>query len=142
MLPIMLRTLCVGLIGLAVTGAGCKGKPDSAPELRSGIAKEALIGAPAGATGTGPRIKVVRRPNGDLGVISPDGTQVIVVQPDGYQVCAPSADNLVCGPLTQMSVACPECRVEPCPCANPICKSGCLQMQVKQGSGSATPGTP
>ncbi|HEX3762382.1 MAG TPA: hypothetical protein VHW23_26960 [Kofleriaceae bacterium] len=129
----------MGLIGVGLIGVGCKSKPENAPELRSEITKEAVIGAPAAE----PRLKVVRRPNGDLGVISPDGKQVIVVQPDGYQVCEPSGDSLLCGPLTQMSVACPECRIEPCPCTSPLCKNGCLHMDLKStGSGSAIPGTP
>jgi hypothetical protein len=128
------------VICLGVSGAGCKGKSENAPELRSGMAKEAIIGTPPGI---GARVKVVRRPNGDLGVISPDGKQVIVVQPDGYQVCEPSADALLCGPLTQMSVACPSCVIEPCPCINPLCRPGCTETVLKPvGSGSANPGTP
>lgn len=139
MLQILVRTLCVGLFCLGASGVGCKTKPDSAPELRSSMTKEALIGTP----GTEPRIKIVRRPNGDLGVISSDGKQVIVVQQDGYQVCEPSGDNLLCGPVTPMSVACPECRVEPCPCTSPLCRNGCQQQLLRPiGSGSATPGTP
>ena len=136
----MFRTLLIGVICLGVSGAGCKDKSDSVPELRSGMAKEVVIGTPPG---TGGRVKVVRRPNGDLGVISPDGKQVIIVQPDGYQVCEPSADALMCGPLTQMSVGCPGCAAEPCPCDQPICRPGCKQNIIKQpGSGSANPGTP
>jgi hypothetical protein len=134
----MLRTLWIAVICLGVSGAGCKS--DSAPELRSSMAKEAVIGTP----GTGARVKVVRRPNGDLGVISPDGKQVIIVQPEGYQVCEPSGDALTCGPLTQMSVPCPLCRVEPCPCRDPVCRPACQQQIITQGagSGSANPGTP
>lgn len=136
----MSRTLWICLICLVVTGAGCKNKPENAPELRSGMDKEAIIGTPSG---TGARVKVVRRPNGDLGVISPDGKQVIVVQPNGYQVCEPSADTLLCGPLTQISVGCTGCFVDPCPCDNPICRPACFQTVLKStGTGSATPGTP
>ena len=139
----MSRTLWICLICLGVSGVsgtGCKGKSDNLPELRSGMEKEAIIGTPAGTTA---RVKVVRRPNGDLGVISPDGKQVIVVQPNGYQVCEPSGDTLVCGPLTQMSVGCPTCIIDPCPCDNPICRPACFQTVLKSsGSGSATPGTP
>ena len=136
----MSRTLWICLICLVVTGVGCKNKPESAPELRSGMDKEAIIGTPSG---TGARVKVVRRPNGDLGVISPDGKQVIVVQPNGYQVCEPSADTLLCGPLTQISVGCTGCFVDPCPCDNPICRPACFQTVLKStGTGSATPGTP
>jgi len=136
----MFRTLWICLICLGVSGAGCKGKSENAPELRSDVAKESIIGAPPGI---GARIKVVRRPNGDLGVLSPDGKQVIIMQPDGYQVCEPSADTLLCGPLTQMSVACPSCVVEPCPCDHPVCRPLCVQTMLKSmGSGSATPGTP
>jgi hypothetical protein len=136
----MFRTLWMGAICLGVSGAGCKDKSDNVPELRSGMAKEAVIGTPPG---TEAHVKVVRRSNGDLGVISPDGKQVIIVQPDGYQVCEPSADALLCGPLTQMSVSCPMCRVDPCPCDNPICRPACRQNIIKQpGSGSANPGTP
>ena len=134
------RTLLICGTGLVVSGVGCKDKSENAPELRSGMAKEAIIGTPPGI---GARAKVVRRPNGDLGVISPDGKQVIVVQPDGYQVCEPSADALLCGPLTQMSVDCPSCTIEPCPCDKPICRPGCTGTVLKSaGSGSATPGTP
>ena len=136
----MSRTLWIYLICLGVSGVGCKNKPENAPELRSGMDKEAIIGTPPG---TGARLKVVRRPNGDLGVISPDGKQVVVVQPEGYQVCEPSGDALLCGPLTQMSVGCPSCVIEPCPCINPVCRPGCSQIVLKPvGSGSATPGTP
>jgi len=135
----MLRTLCICLIGLGVSGIGCKGKQENGAELRD-VAKEAIIGTPL--PGVGARVKVVRRPNGDLGVISPDGKQVIVVQPDGYQVCEPSGDTLLCGPLTQMSVDCPSCAVVPCPCDKPICRPGCTGTVLKPGSGSATPGTP
>jgi hypothetical protein len=136
----MFRTLWICVICLGVSGAGCSSKSENAPELRSGMAKEAIIGTPPGI---GARVKVVRRPNGDLGVISPDGKQVIVVQPDGYQVCEPSADALLCGPLTQMSVSCPGCFIEPCPCINPVCRPGCSQNILKSiGSGSANPGTP
>lgn len=136
----MLRTLWIGLICLGVSGVGCRNTPENAPELRSGMTKEAIIGAPPGI---GARIKVVRRPNGDLGVISPDGKQVIVVQPEGYQVCEPSADALVCGPLTQMSVDCPNCAIEPCPCDKPICRPGCTgALRNAAGSGSANPGIP
>jgi hypothetical protein len=108
------------------------------------MAKEAIIGTPPGTPpGIGVHVKVVRRPNGDLGLLSPDGKQVIIVQPDGYQVCEPSAEALLCGPLTQMSVACPSCFVEPCPCDNPVCRPLCRQTVLKpMGSGSATPGTP
>jgi hypothetical protein len=135
----MFRTLWISLICLGVSGAGCKDKAENAPELRSGMAKEAIIGTPPG---TGVRVKVARRPNGDLGLLSPDGKQVILVQPDGYQVCEPSADGLLCGPLTQMSVGCPSCAVDPCPCDNPVCRPLCLQKAPRSGSGSATPGTP
>jgi hypothetical protein len=136
----MFRTLWICVICLGVSGAGCKNAPENAPELRSGMAKEAIIGTPPGI---GARVKVVRRPNGDLGVVSPDGKQVIVVQPDGYQVCEASGDALQCGPLTQMSVACPSCVIEPCPCINPVCRPGCSQTTLKPtGSGSATPGAP
>jgi hypothetical protein len=135
----MFRTIWICLICVGVSGAGCGGKSENAPELTSGMAKEAIIGTPPGI---GARVKVVRRPNGDLGVISPDGKQVIVVQPDGYQVCEPSADALLCGPLTQMSVGCPSCVIEPCPCDKPICRPGCSQNIVKSGAGSANPGTP
>ena len=128
-----------------MSGVGCKDKSENAPELRSDVAKEAIIGAP-GAPPAGrahAHAKVARRPNGDLGLLSPDGKQVIIVQPDGYQVCEPTADALVCGPLTQMSAACPGCFVEPCPCDNPVCRPLCRQSVVKPtGSGSATPGTP
>jgi len=134
----MSRTLWICLICLGVSGAGCKNKPENAPELRSGMTKDAVIGT---TPGTAARIKVVRRPNGDLGVLSPDGKQVIVVQPDGYQVCEPSGDALLCGPLTQMSVACPNCIMEPCPCDKPICRPGCAVLK-STGSGSANPGTP
>jgi hypothetical protein len=136
----MFRTLLLGVICLGVSGAGCKDKPDTTPELRSGMSKEAVIGTP----GTGARVKVVRRPNGDLGVISPDGKQVIIVQPDGYQVCDLSGDAMTCGPLTQMSVPCPGCRAEPCPCTDPVCRPVCRQNIIvqPQGSGSANPGTP
>lgn len=133
----MFRTLLMGVICLGVSGTGCKS--DNAPELRGSVTKEATIGTP----GTGARVKVVRRPNGDLGVISPDGKQVIIVQPDGYQVCEASGDALTCGPLTQMSVGCPGCAAEPCPCADPVCRPACKQNLVTQpGSGSANPGTP
>jgi hypothetical protein len=136
----MFRTLWICLICLGVSGVGCKNKPENAPELRSDVTKEAVIGTPPG---TGARLKVVRRPNGDLGVLSPDGKQVIIVQPDGYQVCEPSADALLCGPLTQMSVPCAGCFAEPCPCDNPICRPVCLQKVPRStGSGSASPGTP
>jgi hypothetical protein len=136
----MFRTLLICLICLAVGGVGCKGKSENAPELTSGMAKEAIIGTPPGIWA---RVKVVRRPNGDLGVISPDGKQVIVVQPDGYQVCEPSADALLCGPLIQMSVDCPSCIIEPCPCDKPICRPGCTgTVRKPTGSGSTTPGTP
>lgn len=137
----MFRILLIGVICLGVSGAGCKS--DNVPELRSGMAKEAIIGTPPG---TAERVKVVRRPNGDLGVLSPDGKQVIIVQPDGYQVCEQSGDALACGPLTQMSVPCPRCRVEPCPCTDPICRPACKQniilQQQQPGAGSANPGTP
>lgn len=133
----MFRTLLMGVICLGVSGIGCKS--DNAPELRSSVTKEAVIGT----SGAGTRVKVVRRPNGDLGVISPDGKQVIIVQPDGYQVCEPSADALICGPLTQMSAPCPSCFLDPCPCDQPICRPGCKENIIKQpGSGSANPGTP
>lgn len=136
----MFRTLLVCLICLGASGAGCKDKPENAPELRSGMTKEAIIGTPPGS---GAHLKVVRRPNGDLGVLSPDGKQVIIVQPDGYQVCEPTADTLLCGPLTQMSVPCTGCFAEPCPCADPLCRPLCFQTVLKAtGSGSATPGTP
>ncbi len=136
----MFRTLLMGVICLGVSGAGCKDKSENAPALRGDMAKEALIGTPPGI---GAHVKVVRRPNGDLGVISPDGKQVIVIQPDGYQVCEPSADALMCGPLTQMSVGCPNCQADPCPCDQPICRPACKQMVIKQpGAGSANPGTP
>ena len=136
----MSRTLLIGLICLGVSGIGCKDKSGNAPELRSDVAKEAIIGT---SPGTGARVKVVRRPNGDMGVISPDGKQVIIVQPDGYQVCEPSGDALLCGPLTQMSVGCPGCWADPCPCTLPICRPGCQNPIVKPiGSGSAPPGTP
>jgi hypothetical protein len=136
----MFRTLWICVICLGVSGAGCKNKPENAPELRSGMAKEAVIGT---SPGTAAHVRVVRRPNGDLGVISPDGKQVIVVQPDGYQVCEPSADTLLCGPLTQISVGCTGCFADPCPCDNPICRPACFQTVLKAaGSGSATPGTP
>jgi hypothetical protein len=135
----MFRTLLICGICLGVTAVGCKDRSENAPELRSGMAKEAIIGTP----GSGARVKVVRRPNGDLGVISPDGKQVIVVQPNGYQVCEPSADALLCGPLTQMSVDCPSCVIEPCPCDKPICRPGCSGTTLKPiGAGSTTPGTP
>jgi hypothetical protein len=136
----MFRTLRVCLICLGVSGAGCKGKSENAPELRSDVAKEAIVGTPPGI---GAHLKVVRRPNGDLGVVSPDGKQVIIVQPDGYQVCEPSAGALLCGPLTQLSVACPSCFAEPCQCDHPVCRPACSQAVLKSmGSGSATPGTP
>lgn len=135
----MFRTLWIGLVCLGVSGVGCKSNPESAPELRSSMAKEAIIGTPPGI---GAHVKVVRRPNGDLGVISPDGKQVIVVQPNGYQVCEPSADALLCGPLTQMSIGCPGCQADPCPCDNPICRPACLQTITRPlGTGSANPGT-
>jgi hypothetical protein len=127
------------VICLGVSGFGCKDKSDNVPELRSGMTKEAVIGTPPG---TGARVKVVRRPNGDLGVVSPDGKQVIIVQPNGYQVCEPSADTLLCGPLTQMSVACPGCFAEPCPCTELVCRPVCFQTVLKPGTGSATPDTP
>jgi hypothetical protein len=134
----MFRTLLMGVICLGVSGAGCKS--DSAPELRSGMAKEAIIGT---APGTGGRVKVVRLPNGDLGVLSADGKQVIIVQPDGYQACEPSGDALMCGPLTQMSIGCPGCAADPCPCTDPVCRPVCRQRIIKQpGPGSANPGTP
>jgi hypothetical protein len=136
----MFRTLWICLICVGVSGAGCGGKSENAPELTSGMAKEAIIGTPPGI---GAHVKVVRRPNGDLGVLSPDGKQVIIVQPDGYQVCEPSADALLCGPLTQMSVACPSCIAEPCPCDNPICRPVCRQtVLTSPGAGSTTPRTP
>lgn len=136
----MFRTPWICVICLGVSGAGCKNKPENAPELRSGVTKEAVIGTPPG---TAAHVKVVRRPNGDLGVLSPDGKQVIIVQPDGYQVCEPSADTLLCGPLTQMSVPCPSCAIEPCPCDHPVCRPLCLQTVLKsKDAGSATPGTP
>ena len=136
----MFRTLWICVICLGVSGAGCKDKSENAPELRSGMTKESIIGTPPGI---GAHVKVVRRPNGDLGVLSPDGKQVIIVQPDGYQVCEPTADSLRCGPLTQMSVPCAGCFVEPCPCADPLCRAVCLQTVLKSmGSGSATPGAP
>ena len=135
----MFRTRWICLICLGMSGTGCKDKLESAPELRSGMAREAIIGTPPG---TGAHIKVARRPNGDLGVLSPDGKQVIIMQPDGYQVCEPSGDSLLCGPLTQMSVSCPSCFVEPCPCDNPVCRPLCRQTVLKSmGAGSATPGT-
>jgi hypothetical protein len=130
--------MCVICVGLSAVG--CKSKSENAPEPQSGMAKEALMAAPPAA---GAHVKVVRRPNGDLGVISPDGKQVMVVQPDGYQVCEPSGDTLLCGPLTEMSVGCPGCWADPCPCTNPVCRTGCKQTVLKSmGSGSATPGTP
>jgi hypothetical protein len=136
----MFRTPWICLICLLVSGAGCRGKSENAPELRSGMAREAIIGTPPGI---GAHLKVVRRPNGDLGLMSPDGKQVMIVQPDGYQVCEPAADALRCGPLTQMSVACPSCFIDPCPCDNPVCRPMCFQAVEKPiGSGSATPGTP
>ena len=136
----MSKALWICLICLGVSGAGCKNKPENAPELRSGMDKEAIIGT---TPGTGARVKVVRRPNGDLGVLSPDGKQVIILQPDGYQVCEPSADALLCGPLTQMSVSCPNCFAEPCPCDNLLCRPVCFQTVLKSaGSGSATQGAP
>lgn len=139
----MFRTLWICVICLGVSGAGCKGRSENAPELRSDMARDAIIGTPAGPAGIGAHVKVVRRPNGDLGLLSPDGKQVIIVQPDGYQVCEPSVDALVCGPLTQMSVACPSCFIDPCPCDNPVCRPLCRQTVLKPaGSGSATPGTP
>jgi hypothetical protein len=136
----MFRTLLIGVVCLGVSGAGCKDKPDNLPELRSGMAKEAVIGTPPGTAG---RVKVARRPNGDLGVLSPDGKQVIIVQPDGYQVCEPSGDALMCGPLTQMSVRCPGCAADPCPCTDPVCRPVCHQNILQSpGTGSANPGTP
>ncbi len=134
----MFRTLFVCVIGLGVSAVGCKA--ENTPELRSGMVKEAIVGTPPGI---GARVKIVRRPNGDFGVLSPDGKQVIIVQPNGYQVCEPQADALLCGPLTQMSVSCPGCTADPCPCADPVCRPVCLQTIVKPlGSGSASPGTP
>lgn len=138
----MFRTLWIGVVCLGVSGAGCKDRPDNLPELRGDVTKESVIGTPPGTVA---RIKVVRRPNGDLGVLSPDGKQVIIVQPDGYQVCEPSAsaDALMCGPLTQMSAPCPGCFADPCPCTDPVCRPVCRQNIVRSpGGGSANPGTP
>ena len=66
----MIRTPWICLICLGVSAAGCKGKSENAPELRSDMAREAVIRTPQGI---GAHVKVVRRPNGDLGLLSDIG---------------------------------------------------------------------
>lgn len=118
----MFQKLAMCLILMELCGVGCKGK--SADECGPAMAQQPLV-APLPNT---MRHRVVRRPDGNVGVISTDGKQVMLIEPDGYRVCeaAPApADKLNCGPLKQMSDSCPECAADPCPCANPVCRPGC-----------------
>jgi hypothetical protein len=118
----MFRKLAMCLILMELCGVGCKGK--SADECGRATPQQPLI-APLPSTA---RHRVVRRPDGNVSVISTDGKQVMLIEPDGYRVCEPAAapaDKLTCGPLKQMSDACPECAFDPCPCTNPVCRPGC-----------------
>lgn len=116
----MLNKLVMGLILVGLCGVGCKSK--SADDCGPSTAQQPLV-APLPSTA---RHRVVRRLDGNVGVISSDGKQVMLIEPDGFRVCEPApADKLNCGPLKQMSDPCPECAFDPCPCTNPVCRPGC-----------------